>query len=127
MGMTVHQIRERLNDCGDGLEVRIDGREVLSLQVEGQAEHKIVNVITGEPAPGPIDGLPPEIQEITPLPDHMLTITPEEETAIRAGEAEAEEYARASHDDLPPTDDLPLDDGDVPVDDAPPADDDSPK
>lgn len=47
MSMTVHQLRERLNDCGDGLEVRFDGREVLGLQIEGKLEDTVVNILTG--------------------------------------------------------------------------------
>ena len=113
MSMTVQQLRERLNDCGDGLEVRIDGREVLGVQLEGQQEHRRVNVITGEAAPdavadGPIDGLPPALSD-------------EEEAAIIASEAAEIAEADRMGDDAEPLI-IPTD-----APDAPPADDDAPR
>ena len=114
MSMTVQQLRERLNDCGDGLEVRIDGRTILGVQLEGQQEHRRVNLITGEAAPdalpadGPIDGLPPEL-------------SPEDEAAIIASEAEEIAEAARMGDDAEPLI-IPTD-----APDAPPADDDAPR
>ncbi len=80
MSMTVHQLRERLDDCGDSLEVRFDGRQVLGLQIEGKLEHTVVNILTG-PVPESLRVETPEpasAPEQPPVPDEAPPVTADE-------------------------------------------------
>ena len=60
--MTIAELRAALNDCGDTLPVVVNGHQIASLQLQGVAEGRVVNLVT-DPTQ-----FVPELETTTTLP-----------------------------------------------------------